>query len=691
MLASASFVSTLRPTPAQRRAAIGVALLSAVFFVAVAPFAKVPLHQVPAFIPMYQSAIIVFDLITAVLLLGQYRILRAQSMLMLASGYIFSTLMATAHALSFPGLFAPGGIIGGGGQTTAWLYFLWHAGFPVFIVGYALSKPNGNTRPATGSPLRGIAASVAMAGVLAGALVALPTVFHDSMPRIMAGNSDAPTKVVVAILTWLVGLAALALVWRRRPHTVLDLWVMVVLCVWTADSALAAVLNQGRFDIGWYAGRAYGMLASGFVLGVLLLENGSLYARLAETNRLLAVKNGQLADASRLKTEFLANMSHELRTPLNAIIGFSEVLKDGVVGDLEPAQREYATEIHSSGQHLLSLINDVLDLSKIESGRMSLELEPVNIATLLEQALPIVREAAADRGVELQLDVPRDLGLIAVDARKTRQVVYNLLSNAVKFTTAAGRVVLRARRVGVERLETWQSDGPTELRLPPPTLECAEYLEITVQDNGIGIAPGDADRLFTMFSQLDSALSKDVEGSGLGLMLVSQLSRLHGGSVALGSTPGKGTQLVVWLPWREWTGGTPGSDAPGFSVDGGWNGETVLVVEDNDHAAELMRLHLEPEGFRVVRVATARAAIDWLAAGRPRLVLLDLLLPDMDGWDLLQHLKHPGSPTGQVPVIIVSIVPDVQRGLALGASAVLQKPFSREELLEAVQELVVPA
>ena len=334
----ASFVSTLRPTPRQRRAAIAVAAVSAVVFAFAAPFAKLPLAPVAAFLPAYQSALIIFDLVTSVLLFGQYRMLRSRALLILAAGYIFSALMALAHALSFPGLFSPQGLLGAGGQTTAWLYFLWHGGFPLFVLAYALLR-RGPAWAGAMSTREGMAMGIGLAVVCAAILVLLATSGHDLLPQIMSGNSDAPGKLIVAAITWVMGIAALAVIWRRRPYTVLDIWLMVALCVWTADTALAAVLNNGRFDLGWYAGRLYGLLANGFVLAVLLMENGSLYARLADSNRQLAEKNGQLADASRLKTEFLANMSHELRTPLNAIIGFSEVLKDGVFGELNEQQR----------------------------------------------------------------------------------------------------------------------------------------------------------------------------------------------------------------------------------------------------------------------------------------------------------------------------------------------------------------
>ena len=688
MPSNSLFLSTLTPGHSARRIALAVALASLAVFLAAAPFAKVPLPPVPAFLPVYQSALVVCDLITAVLLWGQYVILRSRALLMLAAGYLFGALMATAHALSFPGLFAPGGALGAGPQTTAWLYFLWHGGFPLFFIGYALLKnEKRGAGPAPEKVHLHIFLSAAAALGLAAVLLLVATAGHNALPPIMAGNIDAPAKVVVAAATWGVGLVALAMLWRRGPHSVLDLWLMIVLCVWAADSALAAVFNHARYDLGWYAGRIYGLLASGFVLVVLLLENGRLHARLAEAHDMLAEKSEQLARASRLKSEFLANMSHELRTPLNAVIGFSEVLKDGLAGELAEAQRRYVVDIHDSGQHLLALINDILDLSKIEAGQMSLDLEPTVAATLFEHSLSIVREKASKRRVRLALDVPPELGTLMIDPRKTKQIIYNLLSNAVKFSPDGGRVALAARRVGRADVETWSSDAPTVvIRQAPPLADDGDYLQIMVEDTGIGIAPEDASRLFRMFSQLDSSMSKEAEGTGLGLALVERLAQLHGGSVALASTPGRGSQFLVWLPWREVGAATrtmqqfprDGAAEPGRPL--------ALMIEDNDCAAELIRLQLEPEGFEVVRAATAGLALDALSGRLPTVIILDLLLPDMDGWDLLALLKLPESVSAHIPVVIVSIVADAHKGFSLGASGVLQKPVSREEFIGALQD-----
>jgi len=230
--------------------------------------------------------------------------------------------------------------------------------------------------------------------------------------------------------------------------------------------------------------------------------------------------------ANQAKSDFLANMSHELRTPLNAIIGFSEVLKEGQAGELNPKQSEYCGEIHESGRHLLALINDILDLSKIEAGKMTLELEEVALAPLLDGCLVIIRERALTHAIALKARLAGDLGAAWVDMRKVRQIVYNLLSNAVKFTRDGGMVILEARRTH------------------------SGLLEFSVIDNGIGIAEKDLPRLFAPFGQLDSSLARKYEGTGLGLSMVKRLAELHGGTVSVNSIPGAGSRFTVRLPLR---------------------------------------------------------------------------------------------------------------------------------------------
>ena len=263
----------------------------------------------------------------------------------------------------------------------------------------------------------------------------------------------------------------------------------------------------------------------------------------------LQQKNVELEDASRMKSEFLANMSHELRTPLNAIIGFSEVLRDGLMGEMTDQQRGFIGDIFSSGKHLLSLINDILDLSKVEAGKMTLDLEPVQVSSLFVNSLSIIREKAATRHIRLDMDAAEELGSIQADARKVKQIVYNLLSNAVKFTHEGGQVTLRASRV--PRAEVGQLSGSwTGRSFPLADNEFAEFLKISVTDSGIGISPEGLEQLFKPFSQIDSGLARKFEGTGLGLAMVKLLAELHGGTVAVESAVGEGSCFTVWLPLR---------------------------------------------------------------------------------------------------------------------------------------------
>ncbi|WP_268796954.1 PAS domain-containing sensor histidine kinase [Pseudomonas huanghezhanensis] len=265
--------------------------------------------------------------------------------------------------------------------------------------------------------------------------------------------------------------------------------------------------------------------------------------------RTLEEKNVELERASNMKSEFLATMSHELRTPLNAVIGFSEALKDGMVGAMSDTQREYITDIFTSGQHLLSLINDILDLSKVEAGMMALELEPVELASLLSNSLLIVREKAAGQRIQLKLEIDSDLGLLELDLRKTKQIVYNLLSNAVKFSQPDGSVTLAVRSVPRAQAGSVDGDWPV-YRFAVPAGDYEDFLELSVTDDGIGIDEQDMSKLFKAFSQIDSGLARKFDGTGLGLALVKQLTELHGGSVAVASREGSGSRFVAWLPMR---------------------------------------------------------------------------------------------------------------------------------------------
>jgi CheY-like chemotaxis protein len=368
-------------------------------------------------------------------------------------------------------------------------------------------------------------------------------------------------------------------------------------------------------------------------------------------------------------------------------MGFSEVLKNGLMGELTVQQRGFVSSIFGSGQHLLSLINDILDLSKVEAGKMTLDLKPVQVASLLASSLSIITEKATARRIRLSLDVVGDLGEMQADARKVKQVVYNLLSNAVKFTREGGVVTLRASRV--RRADVGQTSGPWARRsFPLADSAYTEFLSISVTDSGIGISPEKLQDLFKPFTQIDSGLARKFEGTGLGLAMVKLLADLHGGAVAVESAAGEGSRFTVWLPIR-----TPDDEsiAPAETPAAPHAGalpaaRTALVVEGDFKSAGLIRLRLEADGFTVLHAASAEAAMV-IAVQQPlALITLDVLLPNMDGWEFLGRIKQvPG--LMRVPVVIISIVADRNRGFALGAAAVMQKPLSRQELTESLVEI----
>jgi PAS domain S-box-containing protein len=275
------FLSTLPATSRDRKAAIAVVGVSSVLFACAVPFAGVPLTPVPAFVASYQSALAVNDLITAILLFSQFAILRSRALLLLASGYLFTTAAAIVHGLTFPGLFAPAGLLNAGPQTTVWLYMIWHGGFPLLVLGYALLKDSDGGAKIRGSTGAAILGSVIAVIVTISALTFIVTAAHDILPTLLRDGRYTATLLGVVPALWLLSLAALLVLWFRRPHSVIDVWLMVVLCAWLFDIALSAMLNVARFDLGFYAGRIYGLCAASFVLAVLLVDNVSLQAKMS--------------------------------------------------------------------------------------------------------------------------------------------------------------------------------------------------------------------------------------------------------------------------------------------------------------------------------------------------------------------------------------------------------------------------
>ena len=409
------------------------------------------------------------------------------------------------------------------------------------------------------------------------------------------------------------------------------------------------------------------MLAEDRVLGVIVLWKaaiepfGDRTIALVETfatQGAIAIYNVQtsraLEIASGHKSEFLASMSHELRTPLNAVIGFSDVLLERMFGELNERQEEYVRDIRDSGRHLLDLINEILDLSKVEAGRMELEPVPLSLPEVLEQALSLVRDRAARQQLTVELEVAPEVGVVIADEVKLKQVVVNLLTNAVKFTPEGGRIDVAARVAGDE-------------------------VQVYVRDTGVGIAHADQARIFEAFQRGDRRVS--VEGTGLGLTLSKRFVELHGGRIWVASTLGEGSTFGFALPLAVERVTEPAPLAPEPAVG------SVLVIEDDRRSAELLELYLNGSGLRVVFARDGAEGLELARTLRPRAVILDILLPRLDGWDLLARLKEDPA-TVDIPVVIVTMLDERGKGLALGAVEYLIKPVSREAMLEALESVL---
>ena len=390
---------------------------------------------------------------------------------------------------------------------------------------------------------------------------------------------------------------------------------------------------------------------------------------LSRKGKELELANIELLDANRMKSQFLANVSHELRTPLNSIIGFSELLGERAFGDLNERQSQYVDFVHSSGEHLLRLINNILDLSKIEAGRMDMSYEEFSIMEVLSEVLGIIRPLAHEKNVAIEANTVPASPKLRADKAKFKQIMMNILSNAVKFNRKDGKV-----------------DIDWNIVEEPSGMDIERFLVFSVKDTGIGIRDEDKGKLFKEFEQIDSSLTREYEGTGLGLVLTRRLVELHNGAIWFESTSGRGSTFFVKLPQGTEEIDVPETTEYAMAAPASEHRLSVLLASESTDIGHLIEIYLADGPYEVTTALDGLDLLKKVKELKPFAIITGITISKKDGWEVLKELKQDPETT-HIPVIIISSVDNKDLGLALGAVEYMEKPIDREKLLRILGRL----
>jgi len=666
-----AYLATAPATLVAKRWALATCIVLFGGFFALVPFARVPLPRIEAFIPIFDSTFALNNLLTAGGLAVGFRRSRLWAVLVLAGGYLFTSLIALLHMATFPGLFSSTGLLGAGPQTSAWLDAFRHAAFPLFVFCYALLKPR---ETASGQSQTDIRAHVRLAavGAIGGVsfLALLATAGQQLLPQIVSDGSYTTTMIAVSGPVLLLGFIALAVLGSRRQRSVLDLWLMVVLCAWVFDVTLSTVINAGRFDIGFYAGRLYGMFAASVVPIVLIVEAARLYGRLDEAraieeerNAELARSREELAQAQRLEAirQLTGGVAHDFNNLLTVVIGNLDLIS-GALDDPEKIDRfaQSAMKAARRGEHL---VRQLLTYAR----RQISHPQTVNLNQLIANLENLMHRVIGEQ-IEVVSLLSPVLAPVHVDPAQFETAMLNLAINSRDAMAGGGRIPIETQNVIVDR----QSDAID------PEITPGSYVMIAVSDSGGGMTPAVLARAFDPFFTTKEA----GKGSGLGLSQVYGFAKTAGGYVRIYSELGIGTTVKLYLPQSSSLPILMEPAAETASSQSGPGRGTILLVEDDDDVLAVTAESLRELGYQVVTAIDAARALEILRGDQP----IDLLFSDV---------IIPGGTNGaQLAVTARRIRPKLKVLLTSGYTAaalsfehgvpdnlnVVGKPYQRDEL-----------
>jgi signal transduction histidine kinase/ActR/RegA family two-component response regulator len=671
----ALFISEITPSPIAWRLAIGVASLLSVMFIFLAPFVRSPLLTIPAFIPAYESSLAIVELLTAFLLFGQYARGAGFRLLVLGLGYLYNTLIIIVHQLSFPGAYRASGLIGGGTQTTAWLYVLWHFGFAVFAMVFARMK--GRAEQSEVVDMKAAAMGISAVVLVVLLIAVMCTAGHAYLPKLIeAGNYAMMVEKGITPSIIALCIAVVIMLLRRQDISVLDLWLATVMVAWALDILMSAVLGSSRYDLGWYFGRLFGLAAGVFILGVLLWEGNTLYKNLALTI-IEARQHEKIAEATRLDLiraqrleavgQLTGGVAHDFNNVLQVISASLGMLKIMVKGN------EIAEKL--IGRSMVSIKRGARLSSELLSFARQQPLHPkVLDVSMLIEALSETFERTLGETVEVATELAPSLANILVDRALLENALLNLAINARDAMHGTGTITLGAINYTPDcvRLDAFRE------------VPSGNFVRLYVKDSGVGIS---ADVLAHVFEPFFTTKPVD-QGTGLGLSMVHGFVKQSNGHIAIQSAPGEGTTVSIFLPVstapieRSVVAAQPQADATGS--------ESILVVDDHPDVRALAVETLTRLGYRVEQAHDAKSALAKLEEHHHfDLLFSDVVMPGpVRTLDMVNRARelHPA-----IAVLFTSgytndLIENV--GVSEGSPDLIAKPYEAFVLAAKVYELL---